>query len=310
MSRPVPVLALFLAAACVAAIPAAGIPAMAQDQPAPPATPAPPPAPKFPKWSDAAELGWVATSGNSESSSLGLKNTLKREGEHELFELKLGGIKVSTTDIRLFAVGTPGDFSREEDKVTKTTAENYFLTGRYDRNITVRLFWFAGAGWDRNVPAGIQNRYVGFAGVGNYWFKTDRRTWRTDYSATATKQDNVVDDPNFDDTFAGVRLTSSFLQKFGEGDHGSYGNDTIVDENLSETTDWRVDMTNWVALNMTGHLALKVSLQWLYDNLPSLKEVNLYPATDPGGTGTPTGTVFVEADDLDTIFTTALVIKY
>ena len=167
-----------------------------------------------------------------------------------------------------------------------------------------------GAGWDRNVPAGIQNRYVAFAGVGNYWFRSDRRTWRTDYSATATKQDNVVDDPNFDDTFAGVRLTSTFLQKFGEGDHGSYGNDTIVDENLSETTDWRVDMTNWVAINMTGHLALKVSLQWLYDNLPALKQVNLYPANDPGGTGTPTGTVFVEADDLDTIFTTALVIKY
>jgi putative salt-induced outer membrane protein YdiY len=292
---------------------AAAIPAAAQDAPAPAPAAAPPTAPAeptFPKWSDSAELGWVATSGNSESSSLGLKNTLKREGEHDLFELKLGGIKVTTSDIRLFAVGSPGDFSREEDKDSKTTAENYFLTGRYDHNITERLFWFGGAGWDRNVPAGIQNRYVVFGGVGHNWFKTDRRTWRTDYSATGTKQDNVVDDPTFDDTFIGVRLMSTFLQKFGTGDSGSYGNDTIIDENLNETTDWRVDMTNWVSLNMNDHLALKVSLQWLYDNLPSLKEVNLYPPTDPGGTGTPIGTAFVEVDDLDSIFTTALVIKY
>jgi len=270
---------------------------------------------KLPKWSDTAELGWVATSGNSESSSLGFKDTLTREGKNDLFEIKLGGIKVETTDITLYAVDLPGtpdpnDFSSEETKDTKTTAENYFFTGRYDRNITPRFFWFGGAGWDRNIPAGIQNRYVAFGGVGNNWFAGDRRKWRTDYSVTGTKQDNVVDDPTFNDTFFGLRLTSTFLQKFGAGDNGSYGNDTIIDENLDDTTDWRVNMTNWVSLNFTSHLALKVSLQWLYDNLPSLEEINLYPATDPGGTGTPIGTALVPVDDLDSIFTTALVIKY
>lgn len=265
---------------------------------------------KLPKWSDTAELGWVATSGNSESSSFAFKDTLLHEGTNDLFELKLGGLRVETTDIRLYAVGTSTAFSRVEDKETRTTAENYFLTGRYDRNITEKLFWFAGAGWDRNEFAGIQNRYVGFGGVGNKWFDTDRRKWRTDYSATGTKQDNVVDDPDFDDTFIGLRLSSTFLQKFGDNDVGTFGNDTIIDENLNETEDWRVNMTNWVGLNISSHLALKVSLQWLYDNLPSLKEVDLFPASDPGGTGTPIGTVLVELEELDTIFTTALVIKY
>jgi len=274
-------------------------------------TPAPPaPEKKMPKWSDSAELGWVATAGNSESNSYSLKNTLLHEGERDLFEVKLGALKVKTTDVRLYAVGDPTDFERQEEKDSRTTAENYFLTGRYDRNITEQFFWFAGAGWDRNQFAGIQNRYVAFGGVGNKWFDTDRRKWRTDYSVTGTKQENVVDDPDFDDTFVGIRLSSTFLQKFGDNDAGTFGNDTIVDENLNETEDWRVNMTNWVALNMTGHLALKVSLQWLYDNLPSLKEVDLFPPTDPGGTGTPIGTVLVDLDELDSIFTTALVIKY
>ena len=273
-------------------------------------SPAPAPAAeekKLPKWSDAAELSWVATSGNSEGSSFAFKNTLLREGQKDLFELKLGGLKVKTTTISLSAVGTPPDVERIEDKDSETTAENYFLTGRYDRKIGERLFWFTGAGWDRNQFAGIQNRYVGFAGVGHKWFDTERRKWRTDYSATATKQENVFDDPDFDDTFLGIRLTSTFLQKFGDNDAGTFGNDTIVDENLDETEDWRVNMTNWVALNMTTHLALKVSLQWLYDNLPSLKAVDLFDPADPGNT---TDTYPVELEELDSIFTTALVIKY
>jgi len=286
----------------LALIAAGTLPVLAQD-PAPPAAPEK----KFPKWSDTAELGWVATSGNSESSTFGLKNSLSRENEHSLFELKLGGIRVASTTINLFAVGTPTDFSREEDTETSTTAENYFLNGRYDRKITEKFFWFGGAGWDRNRFAGIDNRYVGFAGVGNIWVDTDRRKWRTDYSLTGTKQENVVDDPTFDDTFFGVRLSSSFLQKFGAHDVGSFTNDTIVDENVDQTDDWRVNMTNAVAINMSSHLALKVSLQWLYDNAPSLKEVNLY---DPGDLTTPIGTVLVELDELDTLFTTALVIKY
>jgi len=265
---------------------------------------------KLPKWSDTAELGWVATSGNSESSSFAFKDTLLREGKNDLFELKLGGLKVETTDIRLYAVGGTTAFSRIEERETETTAESYFLTGRYDRKITEDFFWFAGAGWDRNEFAGIQNRYAGFGGVGNKWFDTDRRKWRTDYSTTVTKQENVVDDPDLDDTFFGVRLSSTFLQKFGANDAGTFGNDTIIDENLNETSDWRVNMTNWVGLSMTSHVALKVSLQWLYDNLPSLKEVDLFPASDPGGTGTPIGTALVELEDLDMIFTTALVIKY
>ena len=97
------------------------------------------------------------------------------------------------------------------------------------------------------------------------------------------------------------------LQKFGANDVGAFTNDTTVDENLNQTDDWRVNMTNAVSINMSTHLALKVSLQWLYDNAPSLKEVDLF---DPGDLTTPIGTVFVEADDIDTLFTTALVVKY
>jgi putative salt-induced outer membrane protein YdiY len=261
-------------------------------------------------WSDTGELGYVATSGNSDSSSLGLKNTLARDWADSRFEFKVAGVRVDTTTRTVTAVGTATDFSKEVDKNTDTTAENYLATARYDRNITAHFFWFGGASWDRNIFAGIDNRYAAFGGVGNIWADNDTWKWRTDYSATYTKENDVVEPPNFDDTFAGARVSSSL--KYAWSKSGLYTNDTIVDDNLDHSTDWRVNMNNSVALTMSTHLALKVSLQWLYDHQPALVEAALFDTT-----GAPildaTGNqikVPVQAETLDTIFTTALVLKY
>jgi len=277
----------------------------AQDKPA---------EPKKLGWKDTAELGYVATSGNSDSSTLGLKNTLTYDWEEARFEMKLGAIRVESGQ-GFVALPTATGF-RREDSDPELSAESYYLNGRYDHNITERFFWFAGAGWDRNTFAGIENRYAAFGGVGNIWSDSETIKWRTDYAATATKQEDVVEQPDFDDTFLGLRLSSTFLYKWSES--GSYGNDTIVDENVDDTDDWRVNMTNWVAVNMSTHLALKVSLQWLYDHQPAFVTADVFSA-DPDEGGVPvdvnpadgqTDQAAVEADTLDTIFTTALVIKY
>ena len=271
------------------------------------------PAEKKLGWKDTAELGYVVTSGNSDSSTLGLKNTLVYDWANARFEMKLGAIKVKSSPgfVAVQDTTDPAEFERE-NLDAETTAESYFLNGRYDRNITDHFFWFGGAGWDRNIFAGIQNRYTAFGGVGNIWFDTDTIKWRTDYAATYTKEEDVIEPDDFDGTFFGLRLSSNFLYKWSET--GSYGNDTIVDENLDDTDDWRVNMTNWVAVNMSTHLALKVSLQWLYDHQPALVTANAVDANgafvDLNGDLVVPDQVPVEADDLDTIFTTALVIKY
>ena len=57
---------------------------------------------------------------------------------------------------------------------------------------------------------------------------------------------------------------------------------------------------------MTKRLALKVSLRWLYDDLPALQEVPLFDTP----AGTQTGTVFVELDELDTILRVSLVANF
>jgi hypothetical protein len=64
---------------------------------------------------------------------------------------------------------------------------------------------------------------------------------------------------------------------------------------------------------MSNHLALKVSLQWLYDHQPALVNAPLFDNTgtpvDANGDGVQ-DQVAVDAETLDSIFTTALVIKF
>lgn len=257
---------------------------------------------KSDRWTDAAEFSFVATAGNSETSTFGFKNSLARVWEKSSFELKAGGIRgESTTKSRSVDPLNPVIV---ETSTTHLTAENYFLNGRYDRKITTRFFWYSGAGWDRNRFAGIQNRYSGVGGVGNVWVDADRVKFRTDYALSYTKQENVVKVAGVHDSFLGVRLSSKFLHKLGAVT--SYGNDLVVDENLDETSDFRADMTNWVTVSMSARLALKVSLQWLYDNEPSFESI-----ADPGDLLPPLGpTASAQLDDLDTVFTASLVANF
>ena len=266
--------------------------------------------PKTPEkgWKDTAEFSYVVTSGNSETQTLGFKDKLWRRWERSAFELSLGGVRAeSTTTTEIFATGTENNFDISERRETDVTAENYYLNGRYDRKITDRFFWFGGAGWDRNRPAGINNRYAGAGGVGNIWVDRETVKFRTDYSITYTKQENVVEDPGFDDTFTGARISYAYVHKFGKAT--IYTSDLALDDNLEETPDYRANMINAVAVSMSSRLALKVSLQWLFDNRPSFREVDLLTAP-PGQGGVLIGTVLDELDKLDTIFTSSLMVNF
>lgn len=255
-------------------------------------------------WFDSGEISYVVTAGNSETNTLGLKNELTYKWTDAWYRLRVGGVRAQSTTTARTAIGTPDDFQIVEDKSTDLTAENYYVKNKYARNISPRLFWSVGAGWDRNRPAGIDNRYIAEGGVGNTWVETDRIKFRTEYAVTYTDQKDVVETPGRKSTFAGARVSWDYFHKF----FGSttYTNDTILDYNFDESDAWRGDMTNAVSVTINDHLALKVALQWLYENRPALKEVPLFDA--PGGA--QTGTVLVELDSLDSIFTTSLVVNF
>jgi len=257
-------------------------------------------------WADKAEFSYVLTSGNAQTTTFSLKNLTRRSWARRSFELRLEGLRVRDEETTRRAVGTgQDDFVLSETSEVRTTAEKYVASGRYDHQVTGRLFWFAGAGWDRNRIAGIDNRYTAFGGLGHVLYDTEKTRFRTDYSATYTEQRDVIPAPEKESHFAGLRVSWDYFRNLAEGT--TYGNETVIDESLRKTTDWRVDMTNSIAVGINQHLALKVSLQWLYDNEPALAEVPLFAPDDP--TGSPIGDVAVPVDELDTIFRASMVVN-
>jgi putative salt-induced outer membrane protein YdiY len=255
-------------------------------------------------WTDAAELTFVATAGNAEAVTLGFRNTLIRTWEAATLTIDAGGLRAETTTLDRLAVGEEDSFEVREESDKALTAENYYLRGRYDRVLSDRLFWYAGIGWERNEFSGFRNRYHGVGGVGHLWFDNDRGHFRTDYGLTYTQQDDVVEDPTVSDSFLGLRLGADYLRQLTGTT--TFGSLLLMDFNLDETSDYRADWTNWLAVSMSERMALKVSLQLLYDNEPSLTAVPLL-----GPDREPTDTfVSVPLDDLDSILTVALVVSF
>lgn len=262
-------------------------------------------------WSDSAEFSYVMTSGNSETKTLGFKNTTTWTWERSLFDLKLGGIRADSTTETWYAVGTEEEFSYDSRSVTEKTAENYFLDGRYERKITDSFFWYTGAGWERNRFAGIDNRYVAQAGVGNIWWDNEQTKFKTDYALTYTDQDDVVEMEDVDNSFFGARGSWEYMHTFGK--NTTYENFFVLDLNLEEMSRYRWNMLNTLSVSMTDHLALKIGLRWLYEADPAYELVALYdlaPPLPPEPLPPVTDVIERQLDKLDTIFTTSLVVNF
>lgn len=250
-----------------------------------------------PGWSDVAELTFVLTAGNASSSTFGLKNTAERIWEKTSFKLSAGAVRTESGITSRTATGTPENFTVTETTDTNVTAENYFLKGRLDRALGDAGFFFGGVDWDRNTFAGIQNRYGFVSGAGRAWSKEDTRRFKADLGVTYTIQEDVEENPDADDSFFGLRGSYDFFRTLTEStDMTSV---LVVDQNLNSTDDLRADWTHSLAVAMSERLALKTSLQFLFDNEPALTAIPL------GDTSvlTPLGKV-------DTVFTVAIVANF
>lgn len=252
-----------------------------------------------PGWYEQAELTLVLTGGNTQSNALGLNNRLERLFPSSRLILDAGGLRIESGTRERTAVGTPEDFAVAEDTETETTAENYFATLRFDRELSERSYAYGSGGWVRNRFAGVDNRWTGAAGIGYRLVDSERTSWTADLGATVTSEDPIVGET---DSFAGLRLTWDLGHRLTETTR--FTSVLVVDENLSETEDLRASFDNAIAVDISDVLALKTGLKLQFDNMPSLEEVDLVAV--PGGT--VTGTVLVPLDEVDTQFTVALVV--
>jgi putative salt-induced outer membrane protein YdiY len=260
---------------------------------------------------DEKKLGWffegklagLWAGGNSESFTLGLGATLKHIWTNSELRFDAGGLQTESSTTTRTAVGTSEDFQINEETNTEKTAEIIFARGRYDYNFTENFYALGGIDWLRNRLAGVDSRTLIAAGLGNKWVENDNIRFKTDYSFTYSFQNDVVENPFAKTNFPGVRFAYDFWYNLTAST--DFESIFIVDWNLDNTDDIRVDFYNALPIKISEVFSLKPSLHLLWRNDPSLTEVDLFAAD-----GTPAGEqVLVPLKELDTLFSLALVIN-
>jgi putative salt-induced outer membrane protein YdiY len=250
-------------------------------------------------WENATELSFVSTGGNASSSTLGLNAALTGTGGANTFRVEVGGIRAESSLTDRVANGTAGNFDVTETTTSELIAESYFARGRYERAFGNGHTFF-GSGWDRNTFAGIQNRYAFVGGVGRSWTDSESGHFQTDIGLTYTIQKDVEPDPAVDDAFGGWQASVDAARTLSATTE--FTSKLVVDNNLERTADLRADWVNALSVSIDSTLALKTSLQLLWDNKPSLISGPLLTG------GLPAGDVTTEGEKLDSVFTLTLVI--
>ncbi len=254
------------------------------------------------RWTFEGEFTSVVSQGNSESITLGLGTTIRRQWSRDALRFEFGGMRTESSRITRRAVGSPDAFDIEVTSDSEKTAESVHARGRYDRTLSERFFAYGGVDWLRNTFAGIDSRFVLAAGGGNSWLDQPTQRFKTHYAVTYTLQQDVVERPDADQNFPGARLGWEYWNQLTAT--STFDSELLVDLNLADTGDVRYDLTNGLAVSVSDKLALKPSLQFIYRTRPSLTSVPLFT---PGGEGTGE-TVLTELDKLDTFFRLALVL--
>tara|TARA_Y100000588_G_scaffold320059_1_gene350439 strand:+ start:1178 stop:2059 length:882 start_codon:yes stop_codon:yes gene_type:complete len=256
-------------------------------------------------WSDTAELTAVFTEGNSAARTIGFKNELIYKWNNSTFTTDIGSLRAESTEVIRSAVGdSPKNFQIVKNSVTSLTAKSDYARARYDQAMSPRTFWYTSSGWERNTFAGIQNRYSIGAGLGNTFFETNRTGLRTSYGVSYTIQDDVIENPEGQNRFAGIRLSYDYDLTFNS--NTTFTSVLLADENLSDVSDFRIDFVNSIAVNLVSQLALKFSWQLLYDFQPSLIAIPLVNFKN-----IPSGSIVnIDLDRMDNLITFALVANF
>lgn len=195
-------------------------------------------------WTDQAELSFVDTGGNTETTSLSAKNTLNGPLTGKLsLTWSLSGLLAETDGV--------------------TTAEQYFTEFRLDYAISKRFYGFGLVNWKQDEPAGLDNRTSFGLGAGYKILTGPVHELSAEAGANQVTEeftDGSDDDYTSGRLFAGyawnisesskVTQTVEYLTDFGDNDNYQTNTETAYISTVRET------------------LSLKTSYDMQYDNDP------------------------------------------
>jgi len=248
--------------------------------------------------SDSAEVALVASTGNAQATSFAFRNLYGYQWAGAQLSWESGWLRVTSADDR-YAVQVGSGYEVVNPGLTVDSQRGYSKL-RYQRQISQRTDWFSNFDAVRDEPSNINSEYVVAGGLGTTWRKSDRSLFRTAYGVTYTDEDLVLEGAN---RFAGYRLFYGLKAPFGE--KSWFESELTADGSFDKSDDFRTDWLNGLNVSINSKLALKASVRVLFRNLPALETLDLKTSE-----GAVVGTVEVSKKQLDTNFTTSLVITF
>lgn len=194
-------------------------------------------------WQSALGLSYIATSGNSETSSIGVTGAWDRKDD--LWHFSMGVDALQT----------------EEDG--ETVSERVGLFTRGSRQIRERLSVTGGWQGERNRFAGVDFRSTFDGGVD--WATIDRENWTVDSILSATWTTEELVGLESEDNLGALVLVRS-VYYFSE--NAKTTQVARFEPSFESSEDFRAEGRVSVTSNLTEMFALKVGAAVLYDNVP------------------------------------------
>jgi putative salt-induced outer membrane protein len=205
-------------------------------------TPDPAPTPP-PLWSGKGELSYVATSGNTDTQTLGAGAELEYRPSPWAVQFKAAFVR------------------SEADDVENARALTASLRG--SRTLSPRLEVFARGDYLKNRFAGIEDRYSGEGGAAYALFPNPPNKLKVEAGLGYTRELRTAgEDLAFPTARAGL------IYEWQISRTATYAEEFSFLSNLEEGSDWRIVNTGSLTAEIVRALALKLSFAILYANEP------------------------------------------
>ncbi len=242
-------------------------------------------------WSNVADLSWVQTSGNTQTSNLSLSDKLKLKLGVTNLTVDAGVLRTKTTERAPY--NDNGTLRVPES--SKKTAENYRLAATLRGKVIGQATWYTSAGWEQDKLAGLDRRLSFGAGFGYTYLEQELQTAALELGYTYTDETPVD----------GESDGASFLRAFTNYDRTLTETAKLSSEleflsNFEDSEDYRINWITSLTASLHANLALKISYALKFDNTPVLEVYSAENFPD----------VIFEYDKTDTVLSTSLVFNF
>jgi putative salt-induced outer membrane protein len=199
---------------------------------------------KEPIWAGSLGLSWVATTGNSDTSSIGLDFNMEK--------------KADPWGLLFVARGNKAEDSGE------TTAENYLVGARAIRKLSESWEAFGGLQWSKDPFTGFDSQTVASLGATYIAIEGERNKLAFDGGLAYTWEDQVNPDAQVD--YLGGLFGLTWEWKLGE--KSKLVERLVYYPNFDDSTDWRLTSLTSIEAEVNSWMALRFSYDVRHRNQP------------------------------------------